>query len=108
MCEDEKLKYSTVIKTLGNFEKSKTVSKNASRKGQAFSSAIKAASLSVGTEIKEIDDYLVGQYNFSDGCGLIRQDLLDEIVQKNFNQSTCSAIQIRMGGYKGMLMGFDG
>ena len=80
---------------------------NASRKGQAFSSAIKVATLDLDTEIEEIPDIERNNFNFSDGCGFIDQALLDKIACETYNHSMCSAIQIRMGGYKGMLLGYD-
>lgn len=65
--EVDDLTYEKVIESLGDFEKEKKVSKNASRKGQAFSSAINVATLDLHTEVQEIDDIEHDGYTFSDG-----------------------------------------
>ena len=107
MHETENLKYEDFIKTLGDFNNCKLVSKNASRKGQAFSSAIKAATLEVGTDLQEIDDIKTfdDKYTFTDGIGYIEPTLLNKIAFITYKYPVISAIQIRMGGYKGVLMG---
>lgn len=107
ICETDGLNYEKVMKSLGDFKNVKTVSKNASRKGQAFSSTIKVGTLALGIEVINIKDVTKDKYVFTDGCGFIDQDYLNSIVQNFFGRPYCSAIQIRMGGYKGMLLGYD-
>ena len=85
MHESEELTYKDFMETIGKFDKNTTVSKNASRKGQAFSSTIKAITLDLDTEIKEIPDVERNGYNFSDGCGLIDQELLNKITYETYN-----------------------
>ena len=67
MNETGYLSYDSLIDTLGNFSKETLVSKNASRRGQAFSSAVTTETLRIGTEIKELDDITRDGYIFTDG-----------------------------------------
>ena len=73
------LTYEKVIKELGNFDKEVSVSKNASRRGQAFSSAVTTVSLDINKEIEEYDDIIANGYEFTDGCGEIDPQLLKKI-----------------------------
>lgn len=51
-----------------------------------------------------IDDKFIGKYNFTDGCGFIGKSLLDRAIKKlNYEPQTC-AIQVRIGGCKGVLV----
>ncbi|CAI2367875.1 unnamed protein product [Moneuplotes crassus] len=105
------LVYDKVIKVLGNFDHVSSVSKNAARRGQAFSSAVTTVSLDLNKNILEEDDIKRNGFEFTDGCGEIDPLLLNQICESYFNGAMCSAVQIRMGGYKGMLMAsqlFDG
>lgn len=79
--EKEDFTYDDVIKSLGNFEKETKVSKNASRKGQAFSSAQHVAKINWETEVEEIDDIKYGAYMFSDGCGEIEYSFAQKIAK---------------------------
>lgn len=101
---EEKITYDHVIRSLGDFEKETKLSKNAARKGQAFSSAIKAAELDYAKEVVEIDDIERNGYTFSDGCGEIEAKFAKNIVTNVFDTANCHAFQIRMGGCKGVLV----
>jgi hypothetical protein len=104
-CEEE-IKYQDVMNSLGNFESEKKVEKNAARKGQAFSSAIKVATLDLNTEVEQIPDITSGDYVFSDGCGEVSPQLAKEIARR-YGVCFWWAFQIRMGGYKGVLFVSD-
>ena len=93
--------------SLGWFDQQQKVSKNAARKGQAFSSAFKVAKLDIATEIEKIDDIEKGKYVFSDGCGEISYKLAQEIAKMHYKVWFCYAFQIRLGGYKGVLVCSD-
>lgn len=102
---EDKITYEEVIRSLGDFEKETKLSKNAARKGQAFSSAVKVAELDLETEVQEIDDITRNGYTFSDGCGLIQYDYAKKhIVDKHYDLCNVYAFQIRMGGCKGVLV----
>ena len=102
--ENKDLSYENVIQSLGNFDKEKKLSKNASRKGQAFSSALKVATLNYAENVEEIEDIVHDGYTFSDGCGEIKASFAQQIARENFNVVYCTAFQIRMGGCKGVLV----
>jgi RNA-dependent RNA polymerase len=102
--EKENFTYDDVIKSLGNFEKETKISKNASRKGQAFSSAQHVAKINWETQVEEIDDIKRGPYTFSDGCGEIEFGFAQKIAKDSFLAVSCHAFQIRMGGCKGVLV----
>ena len=104
--ENNGLTYDSVIKSLGDF-KDKKISKNAARRGQWFTSAITVKTLDINTEIKEIKDIERNGFTFSDGWGEIWADLAKEISRTHFKTEMCSAFQIRMGGYKGVLVVAD-
>ena len=101
---DRFLTYEKVIRSLGNFESETKLSKNASRKGQAFSSWIKVASLNWETEVEKILDWRNDKYVFSDGCGEIQHQFAQKIAKEHFEATYCYAFQIRMGGCKGVLV----
>lgn len=103
--ETENLTYDEIMNSLGDFEKEKKISKNAARKGQAFSSAIKVASLTWDDDFEIIEDIKSdnGKYTFSDGCGYIDYNFAQKIAKENYEVMFCNAFQIRMGGFKGVL-----
>ena len=82
MNEAEDLSYESVIESLGNFDAEKKLSKNASRKGQAFSSAVNVATLDYSTQVDEIKDIIYEDKTFSDGCGEIKSSFAQEIARK--------------------------
>ncbi|CAI2367533.1 unnamed protein product [Moneuplotes crassus] len=102
--ETKELQYDDVMESLGCFDSETILSKRAARKGQAFSSAIKVKTLNIDSEIQQIDDIQKGPYVFSDGCGEIHAELAREISHKYFGLLSLDAFQIRMGGYKGVLL----
>lgn len=102
----EELKYDVIFESLGDFSIEKKISKNAARRGQAFSSTTKVTTLSLEKEVEHISDLTNGNFIFSDGCGEIWPQLANEIALK-YGVRQWSAFQIRMGGYKGVLMVSD-
>ena len=80
------------------------VSKNAARKGQAFSSAICVGRLEIDKEIEFIKDIERDGKTFSDGWGYIDEAYAKEIAKEFYGVTSCFAFQIRMGGYKGVLV----
>ncbi|CAG8557141.1 10331_t:CDS:2, partial [Ambispora leptoticha] len=78
------------------------VAKYAARMGQCFSSTRAIVSLPVN-DIKLIDDIKRNGYTFSDGIGKISPNLARQIAEKMKLRSTPSAVQFRLGGYKGVL-----
>ena len=95
------------IESLGDFTKIKSVSKLAKRIGLLFSSAKVATQLQPDRS-EDIPDVIRGDYNFTDGCGLIAARFAKILVQKlNIcfrNQRYLPTVyQIRYRGYKGVL-----
>ena len=96
------------VEAMGDFSKMKTVAKKAKRIGLLFSSAEMATTLD-RERCEDIDDITLGDYCFTDGCGLISKQLARLIVQrKNIvfrnRRYLPSVFQIRYRGYKGVLM----
>ena len=98
---------SAKVQSMGDFSKMKTVAKLAKRIGLLFSSAEMAATLQPD-RCEDIDDITIGDYCFTDGCGLISRDLARLVVQRKnivFRNKRYhpSVFQIRYRGYKGVL-----
>lgn len=95
------------IEGLGDFTKMKTVAKKAKRIGLLFSAA-RAAMKVDPKKVEDIPDIEVGDYAFTDGCGLIAPELAKElsrrtrIVFRNMRY-TPSVFQLRYRGYKGVV-----
>jgi hypothetical protein len=54
-----------------------------------------------------IKDISESGFEFSDGCGYASQEIMEKVAQK-FDLHQTSAIQIRFGGFKGVLMAHPG
>lgn len=96
------------IEAMGDFSGMKTVAKKAKRIGLLFSSAEMATALDPD-RCEDIDDVTLGDYCFTDGCGLMSKQLAKLAVQRRnivfHNQRyQPSVFQIRYRGYKGVLM----
>ncbi|CAG8525700.1 7878_t:CDS:2, partial [Ambispora gerdemannii] len=87
---------------MGDFSDIKVVAKYAARMGQCFSSTRAIAHLPVN-DIKLIPDVCRNGFTFSDGVGKISPNLSRQIAEKMKLRSTPSAVQFRLGGYKGVL-----
>jgi uncharacterized protein YdeI (BOF family) len=68
------------MNSFGNFDLEKNLSKNAARKGQAFTATRKVSTLNIKREVQIIDDITHHDFVFSDGCGEISTQLAKEIA----------------------------
>ena len=98
---------STMVESLGDFSKMKTVGKKAKRIGLLFSSAQVAMEVPAD-RCEDIPDIETTDYVFTDGCGLIAPHLARELARRTrivFRDTryTPSVFQIRYRGYKGVL-----
>lgn len=96
------------VEALGDFSKMQSVSKKAKRLGLLFSSAEHALELQP-QRCNDIDDVKLGEYVFTDGCGMIAVQLAKQIAQRKRivyrnKKYLPSVLQIRYRGYKGVLM----
>lgn len=100
----KKINADDVRKTLGDFEKCKTVCKYASRMGLCFSGTYGGVDIDF-SRINLIDDITSGKYTFSDGVGMISPDLFEQSLQKLHvkENQIITALQVRIGGCKGVL-----
>jgi hypothetical protein len=89
------------IGSLGTFNETK-ISKKLARQGQAMSSSTFITTLSKD-QYKVINDVAFNGYEFSDGCGYISSGILQKVCDK-FEVYKASAIQMRFGEFKGVLM----
>ena len=95
------------VEAMGDFSKLKSVAKKAKRIGLLFSSAEMGVTLS-SESYEDIEDIERGNYNFTDGCGLISKTLAKELVRRRSiafrnKRYLPSVFQIRYRGYKGVL-----
>lgn len=102
-----KAEISTKIEGLGDFSKMKSVGKKVKRIGLLFSSAEMATTLAPD-RCEDIDDITKDGFVYTDGCGLISDQLVKRIVQQRSivhrNKRYLPAVfQIRYRGYKGVL-----
>ncbi|TFA98712.1 RNA-dependent RNA polymerase 6 [Trichoderma ghanense] len=96
----------SIIKSLGDFSEIRIPAKCAARIGQAFSETPYAVDiLKYGIGIKYIPDVKTADESrvFSDGCGTISWDALEEIWDQLPIASAPTCLQVRLAGIKGML-----
>lgn len=107
--------------SMGNFSMCKIPSKYAARIGQCFSTTIDTSysrisnykELRVKDNLKDIVSYNSGKEMIhSDGVGIITKDLLQDVLKelpfgRPRDKKDISAIQIRYGGAKGVLVAWD-
>ncbi|KXS97624.1 hypothetical protein AC578_5741 [Pseudocercospora eumusae] len=96
------------VEALGDFSNMQSVSKKAKRLGLLFSSAEHALELQP-ERCSDIDDVKLGEFVFTDGCGMIAVQLAKLIAQRKRiiyrnKKYLPSVLQIRYRGYKGVLM----
>ncbi|PBK70407.1 RdRP-domain-containing protein [Armillaria solidipes] len=90
-----------VRENMGDFGHIRVVAKYASRMGLCFSATRKVCDISLITDIEDIRH---DGYNYTDGVGNCSAELADLCAKALGNATaTPSAVQIRMGGYKGVL-----
>lgn len=87
---------------MGQFDGIPSVAKRAARMGQCFSTTMLVSTLRE-CRIIQIRDIEQNGFNFTDGVGKISGDLLHQAKERFSLPFVPSAIQIRLGGYKGML-----
>ncbi|KAK0462914.1 RNA dependent RNA polymerase-domain-containing protein [Desarmillaria tabescens] len=85
---------------MGDFGHIRVVAKYASRMGLCFSATRKVCDI---TSVEEVEDIQHGGYNYTDGVGNCSAELADQCAKALGNTASPSAVQIRMGGYKGVL-----
>ncbi|KAK3729805.1 hypothetical protein QZH41_013336, partial [Actinostola sp. cb2023] len=86
-----------------DFSKIPKVAKRAKRIALLFSGFNNSISLRVD-ELEDIDDVERGGYIFTDGCGLMSEELSREIQRSHRLSHQPSVVQIRYQGYKGVLL----
>lgn len=107
LCAASKEQIAQKVEALGDFTKMKTVAKKAKRIGLLFSVA-RAAMEVDPKKVEDIPDIEVGDYTFTDGCGLIAPGLAKELARRTKivfrnRRYTPSVFQIRYRGYKGVV-----
>lgn len=123
VCPEFGFSIQTMRESMGDFSMCTTPSKYAARIGQCFSTTVdtlrrqengRLLTLKVKDDLPDIEVYndtLGAWVEHSDGAGLIRKDLLESLMSDfpfgPSNPQDVSAIQIRYGGAKGVLMGWD-
>jgi len=90
-----------ILSELGDFSREENRFKRLARQGQPLSTS-KFICHIAQDNIKVIPDIERNGYNFSDGCGNMSKELA-LVIAKKFKMSCTSAVQIRMGGVKGVL-----
>jgi len=76
--------------------------KKLARQGQSMSSSTLIANIEQ-KDIKIIKDVGRNGFTFSDGCGFVSPEVMEQVA-KIFECQQVSAIQMRYGGFKGVLM----
>lgn len=107
LCAASKEQITQKVEALGDFTKMKTVAKKAKRIGLLFSVA-RAAMQVDPKKVEDIPDIEVGDFIFTDGCGLIAPGLASQLSRRikiSFRniRYTPSVFQIRYRGYKGVV-----
>ncbi|XP_020914800.1 RNA-dependent RNA polymerase 2 [Exaiptasia diaphana] len=85
------------------FSKIPKIAKRAKRIGLLFSGFNKSISLPMN-ETEDIDDIEHDGYNFTDGCGMMSDQLSKEIQRTHRLSHQPTVVQIRYQGYKGVLL----
>ncbi|KAJ9049184.1 hypothetical protein DSO57_1027303 [Entomophthora muscae] len=100
--ENEHVGIDDIHNWMGDFDEIKNAAKYAARMGQCFSSSTDGITLDLA-DYEEIPDVVNNEAVFSDGVGRISYSLARSIASKLGLRSIPSAVQFRMGGYKGVL-----
>ncbi|KAI9291041.1 RdRP-domain-containing protein, partial [Neoconidiobolus thromboides FSU 785] len=100
--DTEDITVEAIHQWMGDFSSIHNVAKYAARMGQCFSSSKDGAELE-NYNVTEIPDIKRNGWTFSDGVGKISSELLKKIDGKLDLPNPPSAIQFRMGGYKGVV-----
>lgn len=102
-----KLEIRQLYKEIGDLSEILVAAKYGARLGQLLSSSYSVLKIDESIKIEEIPDIKTpdGKFTFSDGVGKISLNLIQKIKEKMKIHGTVSAIQIRCGGLKGILVG---
>lgn len=92
-----------IIDSMGDFTKEKNILKRYARRGQCFSTTKNVQVLKPSQIVFNYPDIERNGHTFSDGCGYIHPQLASDIAKK-FKFTNISALQIRLGGAKGVLV----
>lgn len=88
---------------MGKF-RDRNVAKCAARIGQCFSSTYATVEIPQSQVNQQLPDIERNGYTFSDGIGIITQDLASEVANRlNLKENPPCAYQIRYAGYKGVV-----
>jgi len=103
---DSLLTIERIHEDIGDLSGIKNPAKRAARLGQLFSASFKALTLDKSIAIYKIDDIkdVNQKYTFSDGVGRISTNLIEQIKLNQKIKGIISAIQVRCGGVKGILV----
>ncbi|KAJ7032255.1 RNA dependent RNA polymerase-domain-containing protein [Mycena alexandri] len=103
VCEDGDFTADRVRAQMGDFSGEHVVAKCAARMGLCFSATRHVADL-VETDVEPLEDIKHGDYVYTDGVGNCSQELATMCARAlGSDQKAPSAVQIRMGGMKGVL-----
>ncbi|KAJ7849210.1 RNA dependent RNA polymerase-domain-containing protein [Mycena olivaceomarginata] len=103
VCEVGDFTADRVREEMGDFSEEHVVAKYAARMGQCFSATKHVVDL-LETDIEGLDDIRHDKYVYTDGVGNCSQELATMCAETlGSDQKLPSAVQIRMGGIKGIL-----
>ncbi|CAK8568633.1 unnamed protein product [Lathyrus sativus] len=100
--EDKNISCSDIRNWMGKFTQ-KNVAKCAARMGQCFSSTYASVDVAANQVNSMLPDVERNNYVFSDGIGIITNDLAEEVAEKLKLDKVPSAYQIRYAGFKGVV-----
>ncbi|KAJ6525898.1 RNA dependent RNA polymerase-domain-containing protein, partial [Mycena vulgaris] len=103
VCEDGDFTANLVRERMGDFSNERVVAKYAARMGLCFSATRHVVDLTE-SDVEPLDDVKHGAYTYTDGVGNCSQELATMCARAlGSDQKAPSAVQIRMGGIKGVL-----
>ncbi|KAJ7469306.1 RNA dependent RNA polymerase-domain-containing protein [Mycena galericulata] len=103
VCEDGDFTADRVRAQMGDFSGEHVVAKYAARMGLCFSATRHVVTLAKG-DVESLEDVKHGDYVYTDGVGNCSQELATMCSRAlGSDQTAPSAVQIRMGGIKGVL-----
>lgn len=103
VAEDKNVRVEDIKDWMGKFN-NRNVAKCAARMGQCFSSTYATVDVPSSEVYSKIKDVERNGYVFSDGIGMISDDLAKEVAEKlKLSTNPPCAYQIRYAGYKGVV-----
>lgn len=104
-CLDREMVYAKI----GEFPNSMNAGRKLTRIALAFSSSIEIVPLNYERYLENVEpDVQIGGVNFSDGIGRVSQPFLKKIKAiMKIHDATVTALQIRVGGIKGVISAYD-